>query len=303
MKSKKYLVSGGSGFIGSHIVEKLINQNHKVIVIDNNSNERNPIIFSKAKYHDFDISHSKNINEIVKLLKGCFGVFHCAALIDVQESIKEPFKYENNNTMSTLNLLEATRKAGVKNFVYSSSAAVYGDTIRMPINEDFNIKPISPYGAQKYYGEVMCKVFSKLHGMNTSCLRYFNVFGERQKVAGAYATVIGIFKHQISQNKPLTIRGDGNQRRDFIYVKDIANANIQAMNSKESFIGEIFNIGYGKSYSINEIANFFNTEKVFIDGVKEPKESLANIKKSQDILKWNPSINVEDWIKTQLTNF
>jgi len=303
MRKKKYLVTGGSGFIGSHIIEKLIDENYEVIVIDNQSNGRNPIINSKAIYHDIDISCLSNIEKIIDLLRECNGVFHCAALIDVQESIDKPIKYENNNTMSTLNLLEATRKAKVKNFVYSSSAAVYGNSNKFPINEDCDISPISPYGAQKYYGEVICKVYSELYGINTSCLRYFNVFGERQKIAGAYANVIGIFKHQISKNKPLTIRGDGNQKRDFVYVKDIANANIKAMTSKKSFCGEIFNIGYGKSYSINEIASFFGGEKVFVDAVKEPKESLANIQKSYNLLDWKPSIDVKDWIKSQLTNF
>jgi len=303
MTKKKYLVTGGSGFIGSHIVEQLIDENYEVIIVDNQSNGRNPIINSKAKYHDIDISCLSNIEKIIDLLGECNGVFHCAALIDVQESIEKPIKYENNNTMSTLNLLEATRKAKVKNFVYSSSAAVYGNSNKFPINEDCDTGPISPYGAQKYYGEVICKVYSELYGINTSCLRYFNVFGERQKIAGAYATVIGIFKHQISKNKPLTIRGDGNQKRDFIYVKDIANANIKAMTSEKSFDGEIFNIGSGKSYSINEIASFFGGEKVFIDAVKEPKESLANIQKSYNLLNWKPSIDVKDWIKSQLTNF
>ena len=211
MTKKKYLVTGGSGFIGSHIVEQLIDENYEVIIVDNQSNGRNPIINSKAKYHDIDISCLSNIEKIIDLLGECNGVFHCAALIDVQESIEKPIKYENNNTMSTLNLLEATRKAKVKNFVYSSSAAVYGNSNKFPINEDCDTGPISPYGAQKYYGEVICKVYSELYGINTSCLRYFNVFGERQKIAGAYATVIGIFKHQISKNKPLTIRGDGNR--------------------------------------------------------------------------------------------
>jgi len=296
----KYIVSGGSGFIGSHIVDKLIGENKNVIVIDNNSNNRKPIINSKAKYYNIDISNTENIDELSKILKNCEGIFHCAALIDVQESIKKPSIYELNNTMGTLNLLQAAVKANVKRFVYSSSAAVYGNTNDMPISELNQINPISPYGSQKYYGEVMCKVFSQLYGIETCCLRYFNAFGERQKISGTYATVIGIFKFQIQNNLPITITGDGKQKRDFIYVKDLANANYLSMFCEQKFNGEIFNIGSGKSYSINQIANFFSVPKTYIPAVKEPRESLANINKAKKILGWRPITDAKEWIMHSL---
>lgn len=293
---KNYIVTGGSGFIGSHIVDKLIEENNHVIVIDNNSNNRKPIINSKAHYFDIDISNTNKIDELSKILENCEGIFHCAALIDVQESIDKPSIYELNNTMGTLNLLQAAVKAGVKKFIYSSSAAVYGNADEMPISEENLINPISPYGSQKYYGEIICKVFSQLYGIETCSLRYFNAFGERQKISGAYATVIGIFKYQIQNNLPITITGDGEQRRDFIYVKDLANANYISMLCNKKFYGEVFNIGYGKSFSINEIASFFKSEKKYTQAVKEPRESLADISKAVKILDWNPSMKVDEWI-------
>lgn len=296
--NEKYVVTGGSGFIGSHIVDRLIDENKSVIVIDNNSNKRKPIINPRAKYYNIDISNSKNIDEISDILENCTGIFHCAALIDVQESILKPIIYELNNTLGTLNLLQAAVKANVKRLVYSSSAAVYGDTDEKPISELCPINPLSPYGSQKYYGEVMCKVFSQLHGIETCCLRYFNAFGERQKISGAYANVIGIFKFQIKSGLPITITGDGEQRRDFIYVKDLVNANYLSMLSEEKFVGEVFNIGSGNNFSINQIANFFDVSKTYIPAVKEPKASLANIKKANKILGWFPSMDVEEWIKS-----
>ena len=294
----KYVVSGGCGFIGSHIVDRLIDEDKSVIVIDNNSNNRKPFINAKAKYYNIDISNSNNVDELSSILKNCKGIFHCAALIDVQESITKPIIYEANNTMGTLNLLQAAVKANVKRFVYSSSAAVYGNTDDMPISEFSQINPLSPYGSQKYYGEVMCKVFSQLHGIETCSLRYFNAFGERQKISGAYATVIGIFKFQIKNGLPITITGDGEQRRDFIYVKDLVNANYLSMFCEEKFSGEIFNIGSGKNFSINQIANFFNVPKTYIPALKDPKASLADINKANKILGWFPSMDVEQWIKS-----
>ncbi len=293
---EKYLVTGGSGFIGSHIVDKLIHENKDVVVIDNNSNDRQPIINPKAKYYNIDISKKINIDKISGILKNCKGIFHCAALIDVQDSIKNPSIYETNNTIGTLNLLQAAVNTNVRRIVYSSSAAVYGNTKKIPTSEKQQINPISPYGAQKFYGEMMCKVYSYLHGIETCSLRYFNAFGERQKLSGAYATVIGIFKFQILNNLPITINGDGEQRRDFIYVKDIANANYLSMFSDKKLMGEVFNIGSGKSYSINQIANYFKAEKKFLPPVKEPRESLADISKTREILKWEPTTNVEEWI-------
>jgi len=300
MDKKKYIVTGGSGFIGSHIVDELINEGHDVVVIDNNSNQRNPIINPKAIYHDLDISNFNNQNQIEDILQKSSGVFHCAASIDVQESIKYPYEYEKNNTIGTLNILQAAVKTNTKRLIYSSSAAVYGDTNKVPIKESCAISPISPYGAQKYYGEIMCNVFSKLHGLETCCLRYFNAFGERQKISGAYATVIGIFKYQIENNLPLTITGDGEQKRDFIYVKDLAKANYLSMMSNNKFYGEVFNLGFGSSFTINEIASCFKSEKKYIPAVKEPRESLAFIKKANEFLDWYPKTNVKKWIKDNL---
>tara|TARA_B100001250_G_scaffold219317_1_gene188189 strand:+ start:7370 stop:8272 length:903 start_codon:yes stop_codon:yes gene_type:complete len=300
MSRKKYIVTGGSGFIGSHIVDILVENNSTVIVIDNNSNGLEPIINKKASYHNIDISDISKMNELKKILYKADGIFHCAALINVQDSINEPYKYEANNTLGTLNILQAAVKSKVKKIVYSSSAAVYGNQEIGSISENAEINPISPYGNQKYYGEIICKMFSNLYDIETCCLRYFNAFGERQKISGSYATVIGIFKYQISKKLPLTITGDGEQRRDFIYVKDLSKANISAMVSKKKFLGDVFNIGSGESFSINEIAEFFQAPKKYIPAVKEPKESLADINKAKKILNWNPSTDVKKWIISNL---
>jgi len=297
---KKYIVTGGHGFIGSYIVDKLIDENHQVIVLDNNSNGRKPIINSKTKNYNIDVSNLNELNNLVDIFYGSSGIFHCAALIDVQESIDDPIKYEKNNTLGTLNVLEAAAKAKVKRLVYSSSAAVYGDNTKTPIKENCPTNPISPYGLQKYYGERLCSIYSKLYSLETCCLRYFNAFGGRQKISGAYATVIGIFKYQIKNNLPLTIRGDGEQKRDFIHAKELANANYLAMTSKEKFCGEVFNLGSGESLSINKIASFFDSEKKFISAVKEPKESLADITKAKSVLNWSPNINIKKWIEKKI---
>ena len=208
-----------------------------------------------AKYHEIDIADKANLSMIENVLDKCDTVFHCTALARVQPSILNPIKYELNNTIGIMNMLKCSVDMGVRRFVYSASSSAYGSTKKLPSKESDKPNPISPYANQKYYGELCCKMFSKVYSIETVSLRYFNVYGERQNLGGAYATVIGIFLNQLVNKKPLTINGDGNQRRDFTYVGDVVSANILAAKSKNIGKGEVINIGNGENISIDESGN------------------------------------------------
>ena len=224
-------------------------------------------------------------------------VFHLAALARVQPSIEDPFPYHHVNVTATLNVLYAAHKSNVKKVVYSASSSCYGNTDIIPQSEDDPTNPLSPYGLQKYIGEQYCRMFSHVYDLDTVCLRYFNVYGERMSLEGAYCLVTGIFARQMKQGKPLTITNDGHQRRDFTYVGDVVQANILAANYHKKLKGEVFNIGNGKSISINDVADMFGGKKVYGEKRLEPFETLANNQKAKSILKWRPLGDLEDWIK------
>ncbi len=243
----KYVVTGGAGFIGSNLVDELIKNGHEIHIIDNFSSGKKENCNSKATVHCLDISKSKNLNKISKVLNGCDAVFHCAASARVQPSIADPINYEKNNTIGLINILKTAVDLNVRRFIYSASSSAYGSTDQLPSHENDLTNPISPYASQKYYGEITCRMFSEVYNIETVSLRYFNVFGERQNLGGAYATVIGIFLDQLSKNIPLTVNGNGKQRRDFTYVGDVVNANILACNSPNVGKGEVINIGSGKN--------------------------------------------------------
>ena len=293
----KYVVTGGAGFIGSNLVDQLIKEKNEVCVIDNFSTGKKENCNPKAKYHNLDISKNKNINKIKEILLGCDSVFHCAALARVQPSIKDPVKYEINNTLGIINMLKSSVDSEVKRFIYSASSSAYGPTENLPSSESHLPNPISPYANQKYYGELCCRMFSQAYDIETVSLRYFNVYGERQNLGGAYATVVGIFINQILNEKPLTINGDGNQRRDFTYVKDVVNANILASNSLKVGSGEVINIGSGKNISINGLADLLSKNKKYMQPVNEPFANLADISKAKELLGWEPLKDLESWIK------
>ena len=292
----KYVVVGGAGFIGSNIVDKLIEQNHEVVVIDNLSTGKRENINPKVKLEYIDISDPKQDKNMTEVMKGADSVFLLAAKARVQPSIEEPVEYEVNNTIGTLNVLKCASDAGVRRVVYSASSSAYGNTEKLPSVESDPVNPLSPYGAQKYYGEVMCKMFSEVYGLETVSLRYFNIYGERQNVGGAYAMVIGIFVDQLLKGEPMTIRGDGEQRRDFTYVGDVVNANILASQSEKVGNGEVINIGNGDNRSINEIADMIGDNKVNVDPVIEPPETLADNSKARELLGWEPKGNINTWI-------
>jgi len=272
----KYVVVGGAGFIGSNLVNKLVEENHEVFVVDNFSTGKEENINEKSKVFRLDISDSENSKDLVSIMDGADSVFLFAAKARVQPSIENPMEYEKNNTIGTLNVLKSATDAKVRRVIYSASSSAYGDSKILPIKETFPINPLSPYGAQKYYGEVLSRMFAQVYDIETVSLRYFNVYGERQNIAGAYALVMGIFAHQRLNGEPMTIRGDGEQKRDFTYVGDVVNANILASSSKNVGNGEVINIGNGDNRSINQIADMFGGPRINIDPILEPNETLAD---------------------------
>ena len=292
----KYVVVGGAGFIGSNIVDKLVEQNHEVVIIDNLSTGKMENVNPRASVEYIDICNENECSAMVEIMSGADALFLLAAKARVQPSIENPVEYEINNTIGTLNVLKCASDAGVRRVVYSASSSAYGNTEKLPSKESDPVNPLSPYGAQKYYGEVMCKMFSEVYGLETVSLRYFNIYGERQNVGGAYAMVIGIFVDQLLNGKPMTIRGDGEQRRDFTYVGDVVNANILASQSENVGNGEVINIGNGDNRSINDIADMIGGERIHREPVIEPKETLADNSLAEKLLGWKPTQNIEDWV-------
>ena len=292
----KYIVTGGAGFIGSNLVDSLVDGGHEVIVIDNLSTGKEDNVNGKAQLLICDISHQDSITTMRKAMKGADTVFHLAALARVQPSIENPHKFNKVNVNGTLHILTAAKEAGVRRVVYSASSSAYGDATIFPTPENHPTDPLSPYGLQKLIGEQYCRVFYHCYGLETVSLRYFNVFGERQSLDGAYKLVMGIFADQRLKGKPLTITGDGEQRRDFTYVGDVVKANILASSSLLVGQGESINIGNGDNRSVNEIANLIGGPKEYIEKRLEPEQTLADNAKAKKLLGWQPTITVEEWI-------
>ena len=290
------LVIGGAGFIGSNLVDGLIKDGHTIQVWDNLSTGDRNNVNPKAHFINCDITKSYDAR---KVMMGEFKpdvVFHLAAMARVQPSIENPIEFNNVNVSGLLNVLNLCVECGVKRFIFSSSSSVYGDANQVPTTEECKLNPISPYALQKLIGEQYCKLYSKLYGLDTVCLRYFNVYGERQSLDGAYCLVMGIFARQRLNGEPMTINGDGEQRRDFTYVGDVVESNIKASNTKIKFGGDVFNIGNGNNRSVNEIADMIGGDKLHRDPVIEPKETKADNSKALDILGWKPTTKIEDWI-------
>ncbi len=275
--SKKYIVTGGSGFIGSYIVRELIKKGHEVIIYD-------------LKHGKSDI---RKLDDLVKISQGCHGIFHLAAIASIPYSIENPKETFDVNFTGTLNILEAARINKIKRVVFSSSSAVYGVQKKFPAKETDPCNPQNPYAIQKYMGEKLCSMYSKLYDVETVCLRYFNVFGKGQSAEGAYAGVIPKFLLLKSKGEPLSIVGDGKQTRDFIHVTDVVNANLKAMFGPKSLSGEVFNIGSGIETSVNKIADIFGGEKRYIPARMEVKRSLSNSSKANSLLGWIPKVPFE----------
>ena len=295
------IVTGGAGFIGSNLVDKLIDGGHEVIIFDNLSTGQQKNINPKAKFFLIDIAHQPYFeNKTMKdIMSGVDVVFHLAALARVQPSIENPIEYHNTNINGTLNMLDACRKYGVKRFVFSSSSSVYGDVREedLPTSENSELNPMSPYALHKLVGEQYCKLYSELYGLETVSLRYFNVYGERQPIEGAYTLVMGVFAQQRLNGEKMTIRGDGEQRRDFTYVGDVVDANIKCMEYPLELNGDILNVGNGDNKSVNDIADLIGGERVNLEPVIEPRVTLADNTKIKKLLDWKPTQDLNQWVK------
>ena len=288
----KVLVTGGSGFIGSHLVDRLVELGHEVISVDKNLN-KNP----KATGSYVDINDRSHM---LDRYEGVDTVFHVAGQARVQPSIHDPSKSVKDNFNATAKVLEFSRKAGVRRVIYSMTSSVYGSH-PTPHTEDMEPQPLSPYAVTKLAGEQLCKVYSNLYGLETASLRYFNVYGPREHEFGQYTTVVKKFLQQKANDEFLTIVGDGEQRRDFTHVYDIVEANIAAMNYQGELKGEIFNIGAGHNYSINEIAQMISNKYQYLpERPGEPRETLADNTKAKTLLGWQPTHSLEDYIANSL---
>lgn len=291
---KKIIVVGGAGFIGSNLAKELVTKDFEVHVIDNLSGGKKENIPEKAVFHNLDITDLKAIEPI---FANAEYVFHLAALPRVQFSIENPKETHDANVNGTQNVLIAAQKAKVKRVIYSASSSAYGDQDTMPLTENMTASPKSPYGLHKYVGELYCKVWSEVYGIETVSLRYFNVYGPGQSDVGAYALVIAKFLKQKREGQPLTITGDGTQTRDFTHVRDVVRANMLAMESKKVGKGEVINIGAGNQKSVNEIAKMIGGETVNIPPRLEPKHTLADNSKARELLGWSPKEDIEKAIE------
>lgn len=290
---EKVIVTGGAGFIGSHIVDALVSSGYEVHIIDNLSSGKEENVNSKATFHNVDI---RDYEKLLPIFKDVKYVFHEAAYPQVQYSIENPIETHDINVNGMLNILEAGRVSGVKRLIFASSSAIYGNQDTLPIEESMEPKPLSPYGAHKYIGEVYCKLWSEIYNIETVALRYFNVYGPRQSFEGAYASVIAKFLNLRKLGKPLTITGDGNQTRDFVNVKDVASANILAMKGDKVGKGEVINIGGTNKYSVNQIAELIGGPIEYIPPRIEPKDTQADISKAKELLNWKPQVSLEEGI-------
>ena len=294
------LVTGGAGFIGSNLVDYLIEQGHEVICVDNESAECNDKFYWNDKACNI-IGDITDYNFIKNCFKEVDYVFHLAAESRLQPAIKNPIEAVYKNCVGTTTILQCAREAGVKRFVYSSTSSGYG------FNPSPNVETqpddcLNPYSASKVAAEKFCKMYSDLYGLETVVLRYFNVFGERSPRRGQYAPVIGIFDRQRLSGEALTIVGDGTQRRDFIYVGDVAKANLIAAEATldKKYFGQVFNIGSGINYSVQEIADAISDNQTYIPKREgEMETTWSNIEKASEILGWKPEVDVLEWIKSE----
>ncbi len=287
------IVTGGAGFIGSHLVEGLLAQGYEVRVVDSLVAGKRERVPEEATFFQTDIC---DLDALVSIFSGVHSVFHLAALPKVEYTIQNPLESHNVNVTGTLNVLQAAKDAGVKRVVFASSAAIYGDSEAIPLSERVTPAPLSPYALQKHVCEQYLALFFKLYGLQTVSLRFFNAYGPRLDPEGPYALVIGRFLKLRAEGKPLTITGDGKQTRDFVHVKDIVRALITAAESENVGNGEVINIGTGRQVSVNELADLFGGEKEYVAPRVEVLVSCADIQKAKELLGWEPTISLEDGI-------
>jgi len=297
----RVLVTGGAGFIGSHLVDRLVSESFEVVVLDDLSSGR----IENLKHHldNGDIvlvrGDVRNKDIVWKVVKGVDVVFHLAAVVSVPVSVENPVLVEGVNVGGTLNVLRACVDLGVKRFVFAGSCAVYGEGHGVPRCEDDVLDPISPYAVSKLAGEFYCRVFYRVYGLETVVLRYFNVYGPRQ-VYGPYSGVISIFINRLLRGEPPVIFGDGNQVRDFVFVEDVVEATLLAMFSKNA-VGGVFNVGSGRCTSVNELAKLLielmgvDVEPVYSDPRPgDIRYSCADISRAKEVLGFEPKVSLKE---------
>jgi UDP-glucose 4-epimerase len=297
------LVTGGAGFIGSHIAQRLVSAGHEVVVLDNfSSGSRTNIaaIGKDVRVVEGDVRH---LDTLEACAAGCEVIFHEAAIVSVPFSVENPQESHDVNIQGTLNVLQAARKARARRVVFASSAAVYGEEPTLPKTEAMRPEPISPYGVEKLTGEHYLATWSKLFGVETVALRYFNVFGPRQDPKSAYSGVISIFVDRILGGRSITFFGDGAQSRDFVYVANVVEANISAA-TREGISGRVFNVACGKRTSLTELATLIEgaagrtVERVFVESRPgDIKDSVADIARARAELGYAPAVSVEEGLQ------
>jgi UDP-glucose 4-epimerase len=299
----KYIVTGGAGFIGSHIVEELARQKHEVVILDNlfSGKRENIQPFLEKKNVTFVQGSITDISVLKKIFEGADGIFHEGAIASVPRSIANPLATNEANVTGTLNVLIAARDCNVRKVLFASSSSVYGDTPTLPKHENMTPAPLSPYAVSKLTGEHYLRVFSEVFRLKTVSLRYFNVFGPRQDPKSEYAAVIPKFITKILGHESPTVYGDGGQTRDFTYVKDVVQANIRAM---ESDAEGVFNVAYGQRIDLNELAAVvMEITGITVPLIYEPpragdvRDSLADIRRAQDAFGYAPEYTVKKGLK------
>ncbi len=298
-----YLVTGGAGFIGSHIAEKLIGNGHRVRILDNLSTGRKENLAGMNESIDFIEGDIRNMDDLNQAVSGIDMVFHQAALPSVPRSIEEPRACHESNITGTLNVLLAARRAGVKRVIYAGSSSAYGDTPVLPKKEDMMPSPLSPYALAKLSGEYYCQVFSSVYNLETITLRYFNVFGPRQDPGSQYAAVIPKFIQAVKKDKSPVVYGDGEQTRDFTYVGNVADANILASQAEKTS-GEVVNVATHTQVSLNQLlATLEELSGRSAQPCYEPprpgdvRHSLADITRARTFLGYNPVIGLEEGLR------
>lgn len=294
---KKALVTGGAGFIGSNLVDLLLERDYEVIVVDNQSANSHTEYYWNEKTKNYKIDLNNNVNALTELCSGCDYIFHLAADVSIPYCIEHPNNSYLNNVGSLCSVLEAARHAQVDKVVFSSTAAIYGLTNKVCVENDIP-DPLNPYSVSKLAGEHLMKMYYDLYNVKTVTLRYFNVYGPRQPKSGQYAPVIGIFSQQKKDGKTLTVVGDGLQTRDFVHVSDIALANLTVAEKDVDNYGQVYNVGTGRPISVKKIASMFSDDIVHLPPrPAEARHSSANISKIKRTYGWEPKVNLEEWIK------
>lgn len=302
-KRKKCLVTGGAGFIGSHLVERLLDDGYSVVVIDNYSTGRPENLAHLTQNLNLAV-HESNIADgeaIIPLFEGVDWVFHLAALADIVPSIQDPMNYHRSNVDGTVTVLEAARKAEVKRFVYAASSTCYGIPDVYPTPESTPAQPMYPYALTKFVGEQYVMHWHKIYGLPAISLRMFNVYGPRSRTSGTYGAVFGVFLAQKLSGKPFTVVGDGAQTRDFTFVSDIADAFVAAARS--GVAGEILNVGSGDTYSVNRLVELLGGPVVHVPKRPgEPDCTFADITQIKKVLGWAPRVSFEEGVSRMLEN-